>query len=130
MEPRRSPMTSLLGCASLEGLMRLLFAALAGSTVAACGGFAPLPSLDDARVAIGGAAAIDGPAVPPSPAGFVASALILPTTINEARADALDLDGDGTLDNALGTLFVALRGDGLMPEGALATALSHGALIT
>jgi len=61
--------------------------------------------------------------------GYVASAMVLPTTSTEARSLGRDVDHDGDSDNRLGQAFAALASQGLDLQGSLHTAVTDGDLL-
>jgi hypothetical protein len=61
--------------------------------------------------------------------GYVIDSLQLPRTNGEAKAFALDLDGDGIADNGLGEVFASLDGQGLSFQAATDEAIAKGALL-
>lgn len=76
-------------------------------------------------------APVDAPAdAPPNASGthyhYILDSLSWPTTSNQARADAFDLDNDGTLDNQLGQVTSTLTGQGLDIQTAQDQAIARG----
>jgi hypothetical protein len=65
---------------------------------------------------------------------MVVNSIHVPATTNEARSDGLDLGTptsnkqDGTVDNQLGNVLSALKGQGFDVQGTLDIAVSHGSL--
>ena len=79
-------------------------------------------------------AAIDAP---PADAGmaegththYVIDHMTLPTTHPEAPQDGLDLDGNGTIDNQLGSVLAPFASQGFDPQPAMTKAVDTGAII-
>lgn len=75
-------------------------------------------------------AAIDAPAAPGGHLHFVEDHATLPKTSNEARASALDLDGNGTVDNQFGMVIAAFYGQGFDLPAVDQKAVDTGKIIT
>lgn len=72
----------------------------------------------------------DEPLVPAGPHyQYVVHELHIPATYTEARGYALDLNGDRTVDNQLGSVFAALNGNGLGVGDTAREAVLRGGLI-
>src|SRR4051812_13263787 len=70
---------------------------------------------------------------PPPPAGhhhYVIDSVSLPTTSNQAREDAFDLDGDQQVDNQFGMVLSTLSGMGLDVQGASTRNIDRGVSLT
>jgi len=78
--------------------------------------------------------AVDAPVdVPEGVSGhyhYVVNRLVWPTTSNEARADGLDLDGNGTIDNQLGMVLSSLTAQGFDVQTPTDQSLARGGSIT
>ncbi len=61
---------------------------------------------------------------------YVISRQVWPTSVNEARADAFDVDGNGQLDNELGQVMASLVTQGFDVQTPTDQALARGATIT
>jgi hypothetical protein len=60
---------------------------------------------------------------------YVVERAVMPASSAQASELGLDLDGDGRLDNRLGSLFAALAGQGVDVQGAMTAAIDRGHLI-
>src|SRR5277367_3288824 len=69
----------------------------------------------------------------PKPEGthydYVANTINVPTSNDEARADGLDLDGNGQPDNQLGMVLATLGGMGFDIQGTVNIAVLEGTVI-
>jgi hypothetical protein len=61
--------------------------------------------------------------------GYVVNQIEIPTTNEQVRQLGLDLDGDGVVDNRLGTMMAALGGQGLDLQRLNNAALARGDLL-
>ena len=61
---------------------------------------------------------------------YVVNRMMWPTTSNEARADAFDLDGDSVVDNQLGMVIASLHGQGFDVQTPTDQAIARGTSIT
>lgn len=88
---------------------------------------APIGSEPDAALAIDA----QGPDAEPTPARhhWVTNALDLPTSLGEPEALGFDLDGDGTVDNALGAALKLMADQGADAQPAADDAIGAGTLI-
>ncbi|KAA1416884.1 hypothetical protein F0U44_17000 [Nocardioides humilatus] len=69
-------------------------------------------------------------AKPPQPGrGMVADSMWVGTTVAQADGLAVDVDGDGDRDNAMGRAMAALSGAGLAVDDVLAADLAHGDIV-
>jgi hypothetical protein len=70
---------------------------------------------------------------PPVPSGehhhFVVDRLVLPQNNEEARNAALDINGDGMLDNQLGMVFGTLAGQNFAIQGSVDRAIATGSIL-
>src|SRR5262245_25542134 len=69
---------------------------------------------------------------PPPPMllnGFVMSQQIVPANNTQARNLALDINGDGVVENQLGLVFATLAGQGFQLQAATTRAIDRGSLI-
>jgi len=74
-------------------------------------------------------AVLDAPEPPPGVTRFIIDKENIPTTNTQARTFALDLDGDGMVDNQLGMVLSTLAGQGFDVQGATDVAVSHGDIL-
>jgi len=78
--------------------------------------------------------AVDAPVDVPEGMGghyhYVVSQLVWPTTSNEARADGLDLDGDGAVDNQLGMVLASMHSQGFDVQTPTDQSVARGGSIT
>jgi len=74
----------------------------------------------------------DGGTVTPTGAHthYVANKIFVPTTSNESREYGLDLNGDGTVDNQLGSVLAALKSQAMFDiQATIDTAVNDGSII-
>lgn len=71
----------------------------------------------------------DGGVAPGTPRRYVMSAQQLPTTNNEARDLGLDLDADGTPDNALGMMVATMAAQGFDVQADADRAVDRGEIL-
>src|SRR5690348_8073662 len=98
---------------------------------AACGGSSGSKSID-ANNGMGS----DAPLPPPDAqmaqgthAHYVVDRLMVPTTNQQAQMYALDLDGNGTVDNQLGSDLATLQSMGADVQGSVDTAVNDGDIL-
>ncbi len=60
---------------------------------------------------------------------YVANTINVPTSASEANVLGIDLDGDGSVDNALGQIMATLAGVGADPQGAIDSFLENGEML-
>ncbi len=60
---------------------------------------------------------------------YVVSQVSIPTTAAEAETFGMDLDGDGEVDNRLGSLLAVLANQGVDLQSTVITAIDHGTVI-
>ena len=65
----------------------------------------------------------------PEKHGYVVNQLLVPTTNDQARAYAFDIDKDGEVDNQLGYVFSVLASQGLDLQGAMDASIDSGAVV-
>jgi len=75
-------------------------------------------------------AAPDAPVAAGNHTHYVIDRIIWPTNSTEARADALDLNNDGTVDNQLGMTFASFSSQGFDIQTPTDTSLARGGSIT
>ncbi len=75
-------------------------------------------------------AAADAPiVVPGTHSHYVINAISVPTNNTQARDDGLDLNGDKTVDNALGMVFGTFAGQGVDIQSLVSTGVAKGLTI-
>jgi len=72
---------------------------------------------------------VDAPAPPPGHHHYVIDRATLPETNTQARDSALDLDGDGAVDNQLGMVFSTFAGMGFHLGAAMTNEIDTGKVI-
>ena len=90
--------------------------------VAACGGGssdAPPDVLDE----------LDAPIDGLTTHRFVVATMLVPTNNNQARDFALDLDGDGMIENQLGMVMGTLSGQGVETQAPVTSAIDRGTIL-
>ncbi len=60
---------------------------------------------------------------------YVVNSETVPSTTQEAKADGLDLNGDGAVDNQFGMVIASFAGMGTTTQSSVDTAISHGTTI-
>jgi hypothetical protein len=100
---------------------------LALVVVAACGSVTAKPDAAlDAPADVG----VDGPAMAMGThRHYVVDHQVIPTNNSQAQMVALDIDGNGTVDNQLGMVFGTLASMGFDVQGATAQAVDHGEIL-
>ena len=120
----------------MTSLKKNLFVMTVGLTLGAC---SSNPATPDAPAAIdaGTPDAVVIDATPPdatvTPTGthyqYVADSLTLPSSSSEATADGLDLNGDGTVDNKLGSVLASFSGQGFNFQDTVTKSVDDGTTI-
>ena len=121
----------------MTSLKKNLFLMTVGLALGACGSS---PATTDAAHAATDAGAIDANVIdslPPdamiTPVGtdyqYVADSLTLPSTSDEATADGLDLNGDGSVDNKLGSVLATFATQGFNFQATVTASVDNGTTI-
>jgi hypothetical protein len=107
----------------------LLFAAACGSSSSSKQVDAHQQNIDSASPDATPDAPPDSPPAMGNHAHYVVNKVTLPTTLTQAQMNALDIDGNGTVDNKLGGVILAFASMGFNPQPSVDQAVSHGQIL-